>query len=224
MKTLRESISLDKKLTGQYRRLFRNLGLLILIIIALVTAAAVYFDKRQVEDLSRKLISSTAATIVEKLASFLETEDSNLRIAVEQVQMTRQQDDKLMEKLFFRLSPFLNQHQNASGILITELDAGDDYLGILKPNPENSEFLVRIRIAEEWGSGKVRLERWKNGQMLESWFRKDDFDPKTRPWFKKTLGAEENEIVATEPYLFYPSNKLGITISMHCSNGLRRLK
>ena len=39
MKTLRGSISLDKELTGQYRRLFRNLGLLMLIVIALVTAA-----------------------------------------------------------------------------------------------------------------------------------------------------------------------------------------
>ena len=213
MKTLRESISLDKKLTGQYHRLFQYLGLLILIVIALVTAVVIYFDKRQVEDLSRKLISSTAATIVEQLASFFETEDSNLRTAVEQVQMIQQQDDKLMKKLFFRLSPFLNQHQNASGILITELDTGDDYLGILKSNPEDSEFLVRIRFVKEWGSGQARLERWKDGEMLESWFRKDDFDPKTRPWYKKTLGAEENEIIATEPYLFYPANKLGITIS-----------
>ena len=39
MKTLRESISLDRKLTGQYRRLFRNLGLLMLIIVALAAAA-----------------------------------------------------------------------------------------------------------------------------------------------------------------------------------------
>jgi hypothetical protein len=107
----------------------------------------------------------------------------------------------------------LNQYQNASGILITELDRGDDYLGILKTNPEDSEFLVRIRFAKEWGSGQARLERWKDGKMLESWFRKDDFDPKTRPWYKKTLETEENEIIATEPYLFYPANKLGITIS-----------
>ena len=49
--------------------------------------------------------------------------------------------------------------------------------------------------------------------MLESWIRKDDFDPKTRPWYKKALEAAENEIVASEPYLFYPSKKPGITIS-----------
>ncbi len=213
MKTLRESTSLDKKLTGQYSRLFRNLGLLILVIVALVTAAVVYFDKRQVEDLSRKLITSTAATVVEQLASFFETADSNLRIAVEQLQMTREQGDELMKNLFFRLSPFLNQDQNASGILITELDAGSDYFGILKPNPWESKFLVRINSARKWGSGRARLEHWQDGELLEAWFRKDDFDPKTRPWYEKTREAEENEIVASEPYLFHASNKHGITIS-----------
>ena len=213
MKTLRSSTSLDKKLTGQYRRLFRNLGLLMLVIVALTAAVVVYFDQKKVEDLSRKLISSTAASVVEQLSSFFENEDSNLRIAVAQLQMIREQDDQLMENLFFRLCPFLNQDQNASGILLTALDADNHYFGILKTNPEESEFLVRISSTQEISSGKARLERWKDDKMLESWYRKDDFEPSTRPWYQNTLKAEENEIVATDPYLFYPSNKHGITIS-----------
>jgi len=72
---------------------------------------------------------------------------------------------------------------------------------------------VRIQFAKEWGRGKARMERWKDGKLLESWFRKDDFDPQTRPWYKKSLEVAENEIVATEPYLFYPSNEHGITIA-----------
>jgi hypothetical protein len=70
MKTTRGSLTLDTKLTGQYRRLFRYLGLLMLLILALATSIVVYFDKRQVEDLSRKLITSTATTIVPQLMSF----------------------------------------------------------------------------------------------------------------------------------------------------------
>ncbi len=80
MKTLRGITSLDRQFTGQYRWLFRNLGLLILIIVALAAAAVVYFDKRQVEDLSHKLMTSTAATMVEQIVSFFETVDSNLRM------------------------------------------------------------------------------------------------------------------------------------------------
>ncbi len=213
MKTPRSNTSLDKKLTGQYRRLFRNLGMLMLVIVALATAAVAYFDKRQVEDLSRELIASTAATVVAQLTSFFKTEDNNLRTAVEQLQMTRVQGDLVMKDLFFLLSPFLNPQQNASGILLTELNADNDYYGILKTSPGQSEFQVRTHFAQEWGRGKARLERWKDGQLQESWFRKDDFNIKARPWYAKTLEAAENEIVATDPYLLYTTNKQCITLS-----------
>ncbi len=218
MKSTRGSASLDRKLAGQYRQLFRNLGLLMLVIAALAIGAVIYFDKRQVEDLSRKLISSTAATVVEQLASFFKTEDGNLRIAVEQLQMVHEEGDELLDKLFSHLYPFVNQDQNASGILFTEIADNTDYFGILKVKPGESEFLVRINSARHWGPDRARLERWKDGKMLESWYRKDDYDPKTRPWYQKTLAAEENEIVATDPYLFYDSRKPGITIASHWHN------
>ena len=213
MRTPRGSISLDKKLSGQYRRLFRNLGALSLVMVALAAAAVIYFDKRRMGDLSRRLIESTTETVVAQLVSLFETEDNNLRIAVEQVQMAPEQDEELINSLFSRLSPFLNEYQNASGILVTELDGRNDYFGILKSDPEESELLVRMRLANKWGVDKARLERWKDGQLLEGWFRNDDFDPKTRPWYQKTLEAGENEIVATQPYVFFTSNKPGITIS-----------
>jgi serine/threonine protein kinase len=213
MKTLRGSISLDQELSGEYRRLFRNLGLLMLIILAVAIAAVAYFDKKQVKDLSSKLITSTTATIVEKFMSFFETANSNLRIAVEQLQMAQEKDDALMKALFFRLSPFLNQYQNVSGIITTEVSSANAYLGILKPKPTESEFLVRKHFPKEWGSDKARLELWKDGEMLESWIRKDDFVPKTRPWFEDALRAEENEIVTSEPYSFHTVEKPGITLS-----------
>jgi tRNA A-37 threonylcarbamoyl transferase component Bud32 len=213
MKTLRGIPSLDRQFTRQHRWLFRHLGLLILIIVALTAAAVVYFDKRQVEDLSHKLMTSTAATMVEQIVSFFETVDSNLRVAVEQLQLTQEPDDELMKKLFFRLSPFLNQYQNTSGIIISEVGSSNKYLGILKPKPMESEFLVRKHFPKAWGSDKARLERWKDGEMLESWIRKDDFFPKTRPWYQDALEAEENVIVTSLPYLFHTAKKPGITLS-----------
>ncbi len=218
MKTTRGSTSLDKKLAGQYRQLFRNLGLLMLAIAALAIGAVIYFDKRQVGDLSRKLISSTATTVVAQLASFFKTEDGNLRIAVEQLQMARVEDDELLDKLLSHLFPFISQDQNASGILFTEVADNADYFGIMKLKPRESEFLVRIKSAQHYDPELARLERWKDGKMVESWFRKDDFDPRTRPWYKKTLAAETNEIVATDPYQFYDSRKPGITIASHWYN------
>ena len=119
--------SLDRKVTGQYRRLFRNFGMLMVVVLVLAASAVVYFDKRQVENLSRKLITSTAASVVEKLASFFEAADNNLRVAVEQLQMSREPDDDLLKKLLFHLAPFLNQHPSANSIIITELNDNSDY-------------------------------------------------------------------------------------------------
>jgi hypothetical protein len=96
--------------------------------------------------------------------------------------MTHELDYELMKKLFFRLSPFLNQHPYASGILVTKVATNNEYLGILKPKPTESEFIVPMHFPKEWGNDKARLERWKDGEMLESWIRNDDFDPRTRPW------------------------------------------
>ena len=215
MKTTLGSLSLDRQLTGSYRRMFRDLGLLMLVIVVLSAASVVYFDRQQVETLSSKLISSTSETVVARLTSFFATEDSNLRIAVEQLQMNRQPNDLFAANLFYFLSPFLNQHQNASGILLTALDGDGDYFGILKPDPDASEFIVRASAGREGGRRRAKLERWKEGERLESWFRQDDFDPKARPWYEKTLAADENQIVASGPYLFHTSNQPGITISMH---------
>ena len=213
MKTTWVSSSLDAKLTGQYRRLFRNLGLLMLMIIVLAASAVVYFDQRQVEDLSRKLITSTEASVTEKLMSFFRTADSNLLVAVEQLQMTEGQDEELLKKLFFRLSPFLVRHEIASGIIIADVATGDEYF-ILKPKPNEPEFMVRHHFPKELGPDKIRFERWQEGEVVESWIRQDDYDPTTRSWYKIALEAEENEIVASEPYMFYALKEPGLTMSV----------
>ena len=213
MKTTLGSLSLDRKLTGSYHRLFRLLGLLIMVVVILSAAIVVYFDRQHVATLSRKLISSTAEKVMDQLAAFFETEDSNLRIAVEQLQIGGGLEDMPRPDLFFQLSPFLNHDQNASGILLTALDGNGAYYGILKPNPETSEFIVRVSAGPMRDRGQAKLERWKDGELLETWSRQDDFDPRKRPWYEKTLETEENEIVASGPYPFHTSNKPGITIS-----------
>ncbi len=209
--TSSSGLTLDKKLSGQYRRLFQNLGLLMLVILTLTASTVVYFDKKQVENLSGQLITSTTTTVVEQLTSFFQTADSNLRIAIEQLQMAPEPDGALMKNLFFHLSPFLNQHPYANGIIVAKVDADNEYFGILRSKP--TEFLVRIGSPEKWGRDKARLEQWQNGEMVESWIRKDDFDIASRPWYGDALEAGENEIVTTAPYVFYPVDKPGITIS-----------
>ncbi len=212
MNTTSRTLSFGTQLSGQHRRLLRNLGLLILAMMMLGTSAVVYFDERLVTELSGKLIASTADTVKEELVSFFYTVDSNLLTAIEQLQMTDEQDEELMKKLFYRLSPFLTQYENASGIIIAEVGMGREYL-ILKPDPKKADFLVRLRDPDEWGENRLRFERWEEGEVQESWFEKIEYDPRTRPWYQNALAAGENEIVGTQPYVFFTLKKPGITVS-----------
>ncbi len=212
MKSSLGTLSLDSKFTGQYRSLLRKLGLLTLILVAAITSAVVYFDERLVKDLSRKLIASTAKTVNLELISFFDTVESNMRTAIEQLQMTDEDDEELMKKLFYRLSPFLSQYQNSSGIIVAEVGTGKEYL-ILKPKPTEANFLVRHHLLEDLGEDRLRFERWRDGEMVEDWIREIEYDPKVRDWYKNAIAAEEHEIVSSKPYLFFTLKKPGITLS-----------
>ena len=109
MKTILETLPFGTKLTARYRELLRNHGLSILAMVVLGTTTMIYFDERLVAALSGKLIASAADKVKVELDSFFQTVDSNLRTVIEQLQMTDKKDEELMEKLFFRLSPFLSQ-------------------------------------------------------------------------------------------------------------------
>ena len=149
--------------------------------IILATSTLVYFEERLVEDLSRKLVASNIGVVSEELGTFLGTAKRNLQIAIAQLQMTQEDDDEILKRLFYRLSPFLSQHQNVRGIAITRVDTNAEYL-IMKPertsNREEADFLVRLYSPKDWGEDKLRFERWKDGEPLDGWFRKGKYDPK----------------------------------------------
>ena len=42
----------------------------------------------------------------------------------------------------------------------------------------------------------------------------DGFDARTRPWYKLAAAAREGEVVCTEPYIFFSTNSLGITMAV----------
>lgn len=212
MNTTLGSLSLDKQLTGQSRRLLRNLGLLILFVVVLATSTVVYFDERLVGNLSAKLIASTTTTVSRQIDSFFDSAENNLRIAIEQLQTTEEKDDDVMNQLFARLSPFLDQYRNANGIQIAEVGTGKEYMMLLS-SPEETHFLVRRHDPDKWQGGRARFERWKDGEMLEGWFRNSAYDPTTRPWYQAAIAADENVVVATEPYIFHALQKPGLSMS-----------
>jgi two-component system, cell cycle sensor histidine kinase and response regulator CckA len=73
-------------------------------------------------------------------------------------------------------------------------------------------FRTKI-ISHENGGREIRLV-WRDAKARfvdEEYDPGDTFDPRQRPWYKRALS--ENSIVWTDPYVFFTSQKPGITIA-----------
>ena len=56
------------------------------------------------------------------------------------------------------------------------------------------------------------------GALVEARHWDTEFDPRTRPWYEQA-SAEKNEIVRSEPYIFYTDHKIGMTFSIRIPSG-----
>ncbi len=83
--------------------------------------------------------------------------------------------------------------------------------------PDAPSLLVRTI---EAGSGP-RKETWwfqlENGTRTRVQSRNDDYDPRTRPWFKEAVAAKAP--VLTEPYLFAQANVVGVSTGVPLRRG-----
>ena len=55
-----------------------------------------------------------------------------------------------------------------------------------------------------------------NGRFADGggWKAPDDFDSRTRPWYKLAVAARDGEVVCSEPYIIAATNSLGITMAV----------
>jgi hypothetical protein len=93
------------------RRLLRNLGLLGLALIVLVTAAVVYFDEKLVDNLSVHLIDQSRAATRQELESFFSQVANSLKVAARQVELEKLEAGQMVDTLFARLSPFVLEYE-----------------------------------------------------------------------------------------------------------------
>ncbi|MDI6726046.1 MAG: PAS domain-containing protein [Smithellaceae bacterium] len=102
---------------------------------------------------------------------------------------------------------------------ITSINYGDS----------NGNGYLILRTGDEW---KNRLKRaaekdqviWRtlnvNGKILAQERRKDDYDPRKRPWYQNAI--REQGIAWSAPYLFQTTGDAGITASLRISGGAKR--
>jgi PAS domain S-box-containing protein len=105
----------------------------------------------------------------------------------------------------------LNIYPHFAGIYIGKPN-GDFFYVNRSENKSTAGFRTKI-IYHQGGVRKTRLI-WRDNNLkfiTEEFDPTDSYDPRVRPWFKKALA--QKKIVWTDPYIFFTSQKLGITIA-----------
>ncbi|PKN11730.1 MAG: hypothetical protein CVU69_11295 [Deltaproteobacteria bacterium HGW-Deltaproteobacteria-4] len=100
--------------------------------------------------------------------------------------------------------PFITSINSGDG-------AGNGYL-LLRTDKENKN---RIKRAKEEGS-VTWLTLNEQGRIIASERVKDDYDPRTRPWYQNSINYKE--IVWSSPYQFRTTGDIGITASLWLGN------
>jgi PAS domain S-box-containing protein len=84
---------------------------------------------------------------------------------------------------------------------------------------------IRTKITVHQEEGKITRLVWRDRAhrlIAEETHYDDAYDPRQRPWYRKALA--EKRIVWTDPYIFFTSNKPGITIAGPAFRGNGQLK
>ena len=104
-----------------------------------------------------------------------------------------------------------------------QLEINLQFAGIYFANPEGEFYYVsrnssrapngyRTKFIENMPQGRRVKLIWRDNNMKiiqEEFDPQDSYDPRERPWFKKA--KEENQVIWTNPYIFFTSQKPGIT-------------
>jgi hypothetical protein len=191
----------------------------ILVILTLVTVAAV-------------------VTAIVELTSVIRGEmaESLMRGTADQAEMAiRYQMDRLFEPLERNLAIVERWGERGSLCLDDHEALNDLFVPVMEQLPWTTSMMIATETGVEYmllredstwvtratdadgQPGRVRWRRWSpEGEMLADWQEDLDYDPRLRPWYKAAIdgqGVDERGISWTDPYRFFTTNQIGVTLS-----------
>ena len=121
--------------------------------------------------------------------------------------------DKALEQYFFHN---IRVNTNFSGMYFGWNNG--DFLYVTRSNPNDalSPFLTKIITKNPEGTRETQLIN--RNRLFEEIERKtidDQYDPRTRPWFK---ALQKGSIMWTQPYIYHTSKLPGVTVSIPVVN------
>ena len=125
----------------------------------------------------------------------------------------------------------IDDHTRLNALFMPMLEQFPYVCSMLIANENGAEYMLlreesgwRTRATDATGNpGKVRWQRWDDEDSMteESW-EDVDYDPRQRPWYQAALEQsmlDEQGIAWAEPYEFFTTRQIGITLSKRWRTG-----
>jgi HAMP domain-containing protein len=207
--------------------LLRNLLLVIVLVGGGIIAVSIYGARHMLESLAREVIDGSLAVTEVELQRFFDPVTSALYMAADWGNEGLLDDDRpqTLNNLF---KPLMKQFPQISSVVIAD-DSGREYM--------------LMRTANGWQNRQARVSKWgartrwylwtENVAKPEVVWKKEDYDPRRRPWFQGALRAQVVMVPQaetadgprlhwTKPYTFYTTQTPGITAALPFGDGKKR--
>lgn len=191
-------------------RLILLLGLagLQLIAVTIVVSSSYLTSERALLGHARDLLSDVAANTIQHSRSFLSPAKAAAELATRlaENEIVSSQDKSVLEKLLFQQ---LGQTPQFSGIFYG--DEVGDFVYVMRSNGAGP---IRSKTIDHSSGARETSLIWRTLDFSEVEARMDPadtYDPRERPWYQRAATARD--VIWTDPYIFFSSQKPGITVA-----------
>jgi serine phosphatase RsbU (regulator of sigma subunit) len=210
-------------------RLVRDLTVLV-VGLGVVTSAVLFLGgRRAVRTLAGVVMSQTLATTESRMDGFFGGVEHQLGIIQRQVSGpgfdggTAEADpERALETTRTRrnelFAPVIAVSPEVSSIILAD-ERGREHM-LLR---DGDGWRNRLVAADEWPA--VRWYDWTGDETPVRSQEMIDYDPRERPWFRGAIAGDADQLHWTDPYIFFTSRQLGITVSgrFEDADGLTRV-
>lgn len=178
------------------------------IAVLLVVMSSFFSSERALLEHARSLLSDVAVNTIEHSKGFLQPARGAAQLATRLAEnrIVSSDNPDLLEKLLFQQ---LRTESQFAGVFYG--NENGDFVYVMKSEGP-AEFRTKIITQTEDGRTTDLIWRDVNYDVVETRDDPEDtYDPRARPWYNKA--KDQARLVWTEPYIFFTSQKPGITVA-----------
>ena len=186
---------------------FSILGLLVITVSVIQYSTYVSTEKVLLKH-AHEMMSSAAKDTIERSINFLVPAQAAAKLSqrLANHNVVSNENPEILERYFYEQ---LKQNESFAGIYYGTTDGGFVYIKHDESLQSNGYVTKIIEIV---GEDRLVAYTWRDrffNVLKNKEAREDDYDPRTRPWYKSAI--DKHELIWTDPYIFYSSQQPGIT-------------